>query len=336
MYNKDIRKFEHFSAITDIDPLFYSSITNNPKITKTELNKKYGLGIGANEDLNEILKNTTQKKATCEVINNNNSVTVRIPQPKNYTPDLLGLDSIINYYNKTITGIKDLMGFGNPPMDTTKCKKFYAVYCENIKKDLEKTYPGYSNDDLLLYAPECACYADTTQLAESIGDEAILNQINNIPRKCKLKQCDKSKWNPETNDDAACGNITLCMNQIKVDNATIGKDINMDNLKFVNNCSGDQTSKVDEVPAEQTRPIDGSDTEKPINPVEPVNPSNPVIPIIPVIPSTPIIPNTPSNEPNLNQENPNVKYIYYAGGASSICLTIIIMVIIIVVIAKRK
>jgi hypothetical protein len=238
------RNLEQFKTNLNIDPLYYTEMKNND-ISFSYLKKKYGSELfpdSQQNNIDNILTNTTRKKAICAKKLNKNEFIVRIPQSSGSTS---GLGDMLNYYNKSISTINNFINDDDiNEMSDYDCKRFYSVYCENVKKDLDNAYPSYTNADFIEYAPECACYAKTAEeiLGDNIAylDEINQNAVKNLARSCQLPKCNNN-WNPEPTA-TYCPSITLCSNNINLQDIDVANNFTA-TIQASNNCSSSTETK---------------------------------------------------------------------------------------------
>ena len=247
--NARARRRENFTTTNNIDPLYYTKITN--KVPIQNLKDKYHSLFASNYDLNAMLDDTTKKKAICARKLEQSEINVRIPQPESYIPTG-NMEKSINYYNKNINTINNFITDESlKSMSNEDCQRFTALYCENVKMDLRNAHgKDLTQKEFLSYAPECACYGVTyRELSEASGidtDNKYIEALLNQPRHCQLEGCDRYKaWNPDSNR-GECSTVTLCNNTVQIasndiqDSASVLAKINQSNDCGLTSKSEDQ------------------------------------------------------------------------------------------------
>lgn len=175
------------SNSNNIDALVYASIANNITDNKQLAKLKKDLNMTNIDDnsvfigkLNEILKDTTLKRAKCNLnadnriggfeynaLKNTVSVPVRIPipaeSPINGDDEYSVLRRKMQYYDKNIDVPMSLLSkYTNHVAGNQECNNFYSVYCGNMLNNYlnEKKELGeqYNENEWQNYKPECACY----------------------------------------------------------------------------------------------------------------------------------------------------------------------------------
>jgi hypothetical protein len=151
--------------------------TNTPK-RKMYSNFLDRVGEDNIDNLNNMLSNTTIKRACClgneDTSKKNFRITVKIPYvediAKNITPrpDAVTLENWrkLGYMHKEVLVPKNMCpGDYKKPTNTdgifTKCDKFYQLYCENSKLLYNMDVSGnYNEEDFRVASPDCGCYLD--------------------------------------------------------------------------------------------------------------------------------------------------------------------------------
>ena len=215
--NKDARNWNSDNQGNPVDTTTLDGFINfTTDINVTTSNR--------DEEMQQILKNTTLKRACClknEDRNNSNNyvVTVKLPYVDS---QVSGTDLLKNtlyrkygFMNKQISipksmcSLPDVSGYlGYDVKDGRthpKCDDFYKLYCENVKhmyanvaKSLNQTY---DSQFLHTYAPDCACFVDTPKSSTKVQPACYANSClisgRNVYRDretrnngaCTLNQC---------------------------------------------------------------------------------------------------------------------------------------------------
>ena len=164
-----------------IDSSMYAQMRNN--LTSKDL---IDLGISStyiakapdasklNSYLDDILSNTTVKRACCTQNNKGKttsdkiSVLVRIPIPSseysygdNPSADIWQNHGYIDKYINVPVSVCNTYGLD---YNTNSCQDFMTLYCNNIKKEfksnLAQMKKSYTDADFAKFKPECSCYGD--------------------------------------------------------------------------------------------------------------------------------------------------------------------------------
>ena len=214
-----------------------NEMINNNKINNNEINNNENFGsFGGytytnNEQtlsaFSEILQETALKVGCCNRNSNDNGVqyaNVRVPI------DLSNPEIASEYkYNYKFQTIK--IPAGTCPIDTFKdshiCNAFYDVYCQNIFKTFSET--NLPKEQLLDYAPECACYIPKT--------ESQLYYPDGTPASCYKPGC--SLTNTQAYLDTVSRNkpcnLKICQNIFNANNIVAGGNVTIDPI-LQNSC----------------------------------------------------------------------------------------------------
>ena len=222
-----------------LDPLVYSGIKNN--LTSQQLNDT-GLtnSLTQGSNVNDILNNTTIKRACCIYKNrpNNNESTytipVRIPTYTKYTNNdpliNINLWNKFNYIDKSVKIPKSMCdNFPGYNYIDTKCQDFMALYCNNVKafykKQVESLNLSPSDDEFSKYKPECACYVDQPSYITGA-----------VPAVCFAPGCDPNSSNifQDSNSRNKCS-VTICQASFDAKDVSVGGNANI-NSKVVQEC----------------------------------------------------------------------------------------------------
>lgn len=213
--------------------------------------------------LNNVLSNTTIKRACClgGPNKNNFTVNVRIPIPANYdTSDLPAINQSLGFIDKTVTVpstlcnnlmIKDgtlaTYAKNSPtnPTYNTACDDFYAVYCANMRAqyndEFSTVYPGQTvdmNQFVQYYKPECSCYAWDVPPAARMYSPMGLGYTN-----CTSTDNDAGNvyLDPASRDPTKKpSELVICSQLINLAGAQAGGDIHID-ASLTQNCGNNPT-----------------------------------------------------------------------------------------------
>ena len=183
--------------MTDVirtSPLEYSSISNTLGPVATLKLKKSLTSVSTNSELNQLLDDTTIKRGCCMRKKNGDPVIVKvkIPRPKNHPIEVKdSVDDRFNYIEKSVQ-IDDKLcdtTYSAYTNGSSRCDDFYQSYCSNLRDDYQSMSGTYVSGDWNSYAPECACYGQTT---DEMGVGASSLRGLNIPPKCYMPQCGSS------------------------------------------------------------------------------------------------------------------------------------------------
>ena len=268
---------------SDLHPLLLSSMGNNVKykdfITRIKTVQNINPLITSNgetldqvytnqQDLDDLMTFSNIKAAYCLHLKNKND-NYSIPSigtgyKEDYTddePDENGYSPLMkSIVKKQFTLNKISNKFADNPfkkMDkTTKelnseyyCNRFMPIYCQNVIEYIKNKMGGVcTQNDLLQFAPQCACFGTTNfelistdktvmdQLKKNSNYSAYISALKGNPRKCELAQClgkytlDNDSQNCPGNNIQICG-VNLSMNESNID-ARNNALINM-----TNNCN---------------------------------------------------------------------------------------------------
>jgi hypothetical protein len=253
-----------------IDSLIYTSIKNNITINDPDdrfffLKKSTGTNsitdnTIANNKINELLTQTTIKRACCMAkrdsskvdADNNITVNVKIPIPTGSASSTDKVGTKFGFKNVSVKVPKsactrpEIFGEAYNTSDSSKlgnpqCDNFIGGYCSNMKYlyKLENGNNPFDPNEFSQYAPECPCYADLPIWAAQ-KDSSL---PNGIPKICALTNCEQGNndaYLDQSSRDGCKSNITFCTeyNNWKSLNATQGGTINIDK-KTVQNCGVD-------------------------------------------------------------------------------------------------
>ena len=157
--------------------------------------------------------------------------------------------------------------------DDYYCNTFMPVYCQNVINYLKNKFPEgtYTQNDLIRFAPQCACYGHTVSELLLSDDKIKLDSnsistLKGIPRICSLEGCGQYSYHPDEADECKNSyNIQVCNNNMSFDKNDLqaGKDILIDSY---NNCTQNTgTSSIGDVKQDKkpAKKSDETTTEKP-------------------------------------------------------------------------
>lgn len=314
--------------------LYYGNINNI--LTKNELlvlkkSNKYKSIYGDTEDIekyaNQTMKNTQLKRGICQSLLNSSSnsiLNINLPYATN--------DNINNEYISYVYKITDnntnfedmnkMNGINKKYNETglfEDCRRFYGIYCENVKKKLKQQFgDDYDDDVLFSHNPDCACYGDTLEdryqrEPEKYKDFKDFINNNNDDRECQLKGCDNGKnFSPGVFKSKACGDIMICKNEVKFDETVMDhSDLNFI-FNLSNKCGSDSdfnkgyNKQIEEKEKQKSSTIDDDGKkEEPTSEPEPEEPEpkqeDPKVePEEPETPKEPEVPDEPTSEPKID------------------------------------
>lgn len=314
--------------------LYYGNINNI--LTKNELmalkkSNKYKSIYGDTEDIekyaNQTMKNTQLKRGICQSLLNSSSnsiLNINLPYATN---DNINNEYISYVYKITDnnTNFEDMnkMNGNNKKYNETglfeDCRRFYGIYCENVKKKLKQQFGDKYDDDVLFsHNPDCACYGDTLEdryqrEPEKYKDFKDFINNNNDDRECQLKGCDNGKnFSPGVFKSKACGDIMICKNEVKFDETVMDhSDLNFI-FNLSNKCGSDSdfnkgyNKQIEEKEKQKSSTIDDDGKkEEPTSEPEPEEPEpkqeDPKVePEEPETPKEPEVPDEPTSEPKID------------------------------------
>ena len=243
------------------DALIYSQIKNNVNFDVLDDSSWDGLlnnlnidrGSNISSDLNNIISNTTIKRACCMRNSNNDDsfIDVRIPLPKDYvvTPDNK-LWSDFGYIDKRVS-VPQTKCDNNYVKGSTECDQFYKLYCENAKAFfIEENKGVFEQNKFASYKPECACY----------GPKPIFI-TGSVAPSCYLMGCDESsqKVYPDLLTRKGC-NANFCTQNVDISKLSVGGNASV--VSVLHNKCGDIISS-DQLPISSLSP---SINEQPLFP----------------------------------------------------------------------
>ena len=327
--------------------LYYGNINNI--LTRNELmalkkSNKYKSIYGDTEDIekyaSQIMKNTQLKRGICQSLLNSSSnsiLNINLPYATN---DNINSEYISYVYKITDnnTNFEDMnkMNGNNKKYNETglfeDCRRFYGIYCENVKKKLKQQFGDKYDDDVLFsHNPDCACYGDTLEdryqrEPEKYKDFKDFINNNNDDRECQLKGCDNGKnFSPGVFKSKACGDIMICKNEVKFDETVMDHS----DLSFIfnlsNKCGSDSdfnkgyNKQIEEKEKQKSSSIDddGKKEEPEPKPEEPKKQDPEPKPEEPEKPDEPEEPKEPkkqdpepepkSDDPEPKHEDPKIK-----------------------------
>lgn len=284
--------------------LYYGNINNI--LTKNELlalkkSNKYKSIYGDTEDIekyaNQTMKNTQLKRGICQSLLNSSSnsiLNINLPYATN---DNINNEYISYVYKITDnnTNFEDMnkMNGNNKKYNETglfeDCRRFYGIYCENVKKKLKQQFgDDYDDDVLFSHNPDCVCYGDTLEdryqrEPEKYKDFKDFINNNNDDRECQLKGCDNGKnFSPGVFKSKACGDIMICKNEVKFDETVMDhSDLNFI-FNLSNKCGSDSdfnkgyNKQIEEKEKQKSSTIDDDGKkEEPTSEPEPEEPEEP-------------------------------------------------------------
>jgi len=283
---------------TGIDPILLSSMGNN--ITYNDLKNRYNTKLmskinsnlyfdlskvypNKDSDLNDLMTYSNAKVAYCMKRKQESkdfyipSIYGKTDDHPAYTPDKkIGSDIMLTALESSRHKI-DLgkIKFGDNPFDLGKgeknaeiyCDTFMPVYCQNVIEFLKNKFPEgtYTQDDLIRFAPQCACYGHTVSELLLSDDKIKLdsnsvNTLKNVPRVCSLEGCGLNSYHPDEADKCENSyNIQVCNNNMSFNKNDLqaGKDILIDSY---NNCTQNTgTSSIGDIKKGDDQKSDNSD-----------------------------------------------------------------------------
>ena len=257
---------EIITNTTNLNPLLLSSIGNNVDITdfRKRLNNIQNRNplITSNETVEDVYKNqqdlddlmtySNAKLAYClnlKYPNDNYSIpSIGTGYKNDYSkdePDKNGNSPLMNSIKKHTITLHDIASkfAANPFKKMNKqnasdnsnyyCNRFMPIYCQNVINYLENKIGTCTQNDLLQFAPQCACFG-TTNYEYVANDKKIMELINKTsnsqtliatlkgnPRKCELAQC-SGKYTPDK-DDIKCpdNSVQICNVDLNMENSDI-------------------------------------------------------------------------------------------------------------------
>jgi hypothetical protein len=220
----------------NMNPLTYSSVNNMLSPIQTSKLKKTLTGVTTNEQLNQILNDTTIKRGCCMRKNNNDKiyVKVKIPKPKGHVIEVHdSAENKFNYIEKLVEISPHMCDekYSYYKNGTSQCDDFFQSYCTNILSDYEELVNGQFNPtEWAEYSPECSCYGKSSE--ESAP--GIFNNIN-IPPKCYMPGCggSTSYLDPISRKNEC--NLTICNALFNASDFEAGKNISVQS-KVEQNC----------------------------------------------------------------------------------------------------
>lgn len=237
-----------------MDPLTSSSISNTLPPVKTLQLKKSLTGVTTNEELNQLLDNTTIKRGCCMRRNKGDKVfvKVKIPRPVNYPIEVVGsVEHRFNYIEKVAEIDPKLCDtqFSDYQPGSKPCDDFYQSYCDNLREDYESmNQQKFDPTDWTAYAPECACFG---QKAENTAQGSLLGL--NIPPKCYMPNCgDPTSYLDKVSRDGEC-EMTICNALFNADELAAGQNLSIQN-KVEQNCGQYKGIPSDRTPISDTGP----------------------------------------------------------------------------------
>lgn len=203
-------------------PLMRSSLSNMLSSGPTLVLKKSLTGVTTNEQLNQLLDDTTIKRGCCMRHHKGDRVIVKvkIPRPKEVVAEVPdSVEDRFNYIERTIeipSEMCDQPEYSSFQPATKQCDDFMKAYCENLKYDLSQMTP-FNSTDWNAYSPECACFG---QKAEDLAPGVFAGF--NIPPKCYMPGCgDPTSYLDRVSRDGAC-ELTVCNALFSASDLTAG------------------------------------------------------------------------------------------------------------------
>jgi len=228
--------------ITDQQPLEDLASTLPPYVNSGGLSDK-------NNAINNILRNTTIKRACCMGLDGDKKgITVRIPIPTAETSSSLGTK--FGYYDKLISVPSSLCQTidGTYAPGASICDDFYQSYCSNLKSLYKLENGGkFNQDEWRQYKPECACYGDLSDINLFVNENPV----------CYMAGCEPHSSTAYLNTgarNAECRDLVLCLSTVNLSENDVEGNFNS-NVEIEQNC--------------------GSETSNPTNPTNPTNPAQP-------------------------------------------------------------
>lgn len=311
-----------------IDALIYSQIKNNlPNAEMSNIVRNYnlssdGTNTGNNNTLNNILSNTTIKRACAlnrqgiPITNDDKNklgVNVRIPIPSEYNindDDNSILHEQFGFIEKKVY-IPDSMC---KPYDigyTDTNNIFYEVYCANILNNFIQENGSFDPILWSKYKPECACFGQPDPSYEKVAQRTCyMSGCTQDSGKHKNVYLDKRSQVEPTCTTTICNAI----NQIS--GANVGKDINY-HSQIIQQCG---QSPITQGQDDAAKKIQEQVLDKIKSPSPTPTPTPPPSP-------------TPSPTPNeplaiLTTSTDGSKTYIYVGIGVCICIIIIIIIVI--------
>ena len=307
-----------FKESAKTSALYHGEIKNI--LSKEELkdmkkSNKYKNIYGDSSDIegyaDKTLKNTNLKRGICQsLLEEKTDYTINLPyiHNDNKDSDYISFGYMITDNKESFEDTEKEVKNGNLKYSKdglkSDCRRFYGIYCENVKKRLKQQYEDdYSDDVLRLHNPECACYADTLndryeKDPEKYKDFKDYISFTNDDRACQLTGChERASYSPGYFNNKTCSDIKICKNEVKFDDTVMDHS----DLSFIfnlsNNCGGEfkegYEKQKEKKKEEQKTPVKPETPETPEEPEDPKKPETPEEPEDPKKPETPETPETP-------------------------------------------
>jgi hypothetical protein len=193
-------------------------------------------------DLNNIMNNTTIKRACCVKNTDDDNpdvykINVKIPVPNDYDfsniqgePQMLALQQKLGYIDKEVKVPKSLCN----SLSSDKCDDFMFLYCNNAKQifknDINLAGSVFSNDEFLIYAKDCGCFNDPPEFMKN-------KNMSGLPKTCYLNGCDPNNsgvYLDKVSREKPC-NTTICSTIFNAENIKAGGSASLNN-NVVQNC----------------------------------------------------------------------------------------------------
>lgn len=268
------------------NPLQWASISNI--LSPDEIANLSLSGISNSSELNQLLDDTTIKRACCLRDSSDSGqieVKVKIPKP-NKDIEVTSMEKNFNYLNKTVKINRAICKdpkFSDYSPESTKCDNFYASYCSNILNDyqqlLKETGKKYTANDWNQYSLDCACYGS---LLDESGDGSTVSKATqslvkkmqeDAPPKCYMPKCGQTGSYIDKKSRKGECNITVCQQIFDAGQISIEGENNEIANTFKMNCG----SKY-----EQPKPVGTEPTQTEIAEVAAAKvPPSPPAPVLP-------------------------------------------------------
>ena len=243
-----------------MDPLIYSGIKNTLATDKTLKLKKSLTGVTTNEQLDQLLDETTIKRGCCMRKKKGDKilVKVKIPRPKDVPIEVKdSVEERFNYIEKLVDVdpkyCDDKYNYFQPA--SNECDDFYKSYCENMRADYEEMVGDkFSSVEWNDYSPDCACYG---QKAEESAP-GVFTGVN-VPPKCYMPDCGGSTAYLDPTSRAGECNLTICNALFNASDFAAGKNISVQS-KVEQNCGKNTTKTTTPVTPETTTPETTTET----------------------------------------------------------------------------
>ena len=289
------------------DALVYSQLTNNLNSSvmgdtqwDTLLNDLNVDRTQISSQLNDILSNTTVKRACCmknPTSSDDPFINVRIPIPMGYTvSDDNKTWKEFGYIDKRVV-VPKAMCDTQYTKGSEKCDQFYKLYCENAKAFfMEENGGKFDQAKFSSYKPDCACYGPKPPYI-----------TGSVAPGCYLAGCDANSQGvyPDYLTRKGC-DAKFCIQNVDFTKMNVGGDASINSV-LENKCADQYAQSKAPAPAppapRQPSPSPSPTPPSP-TPPSPTPPSSPSTP--PSSPSTPpSSPSTPPSSPSTSPSSPS-------------------------------